>query len=139
MPLTPALLPTSAQIEAAHARDDGTPIFMLNLLRFRERAAYADGRASDLSGRDAYALYGQAMLRMVMAAGGSLTFFGEVRGLLIGAADEAWDQVAVMMYPSFKVMSEITASPAYAEIHLHREAGLAEQLLVETVLPAGFR
>lgn len=139
MPLTPALLPTPAQIEAAHARDDGTPIFMLNLLRFRDRAAYADGRASELSGRDAYALYGQAMLRLIMAAGGSLTFFGEVRGLLIGAADEAWDQVAVMMYPSFKVMSEITSSPAYAEIHVHREAGLAEQLLIETVLPAGFR
>lgn len=139
MPLTPALLPTAAQIEAAQARDDGTPIFMLNLLRFRERATYADGRASALSGRDAYALYGQAMLKLVTAAGGSLAFYGEVRGVLIGAADERWDQAAVMMYPSFKVMQDITSSPAYADIHVHREAGLAEQILIETVLPAGFR
>jgi uncharacterized protein (DUF1330 family) len=49
--------------------------------------------------------------------------------------DEAWDQVALMMYPSFRVMAQITGSPAYAEIHVHREAGLAGQLLIETVRP----
>jgi hypothetical protein len=40
------------------------------------------------------------------------------------------------MYPSFYVMSAITESAAYAEIHVHRDAGLAGQLLIETVCPA---
>lgn len=43
--------------------DQGPPgqIFMVNLLKFKERAAYADGRACDLSGRDAYMIYGCAV------------------------------------------------------------------------------
>lgn len=130
-----ALVPTAEQQRAALQRDDGQPVYMLNLLKFRPRAQYADGRATTLSGLEAYTLYGQAMVRMVMAAGGKLLYAGEVRGLLVGQVDEHWDQVALMMYPSFRVMAEITASPAYAEIHVHREAGLAGQLLIETVRP----
>ncbi len=136
MTVTNAAQPTTAQIKAAHARDDGTPIYMVNLLKFRDKAVYADGRATLLSGADAYALYGHAMARMVMQAGGKLLFAGQVRGLLIGVADAGWDQVAIMMYPSFYVMSAITESVAYAEIHVHRDAGLAGQLLIETVRPA---
>lgn len=136
MTVTNAAQPSPAQIKAAQARDDGTPICMVNLLKFRDRAVYADGRETLLSGAEAYALYGQAMTRMVMQAGGKLLFAGQVRGLLIGVADAGWDQVAIMMYRSFKAMSAITASAAYAEIHVHRDAGLAGQLSIETVRPA---
>lgn len=135
MQLHNALVPTAQQQQAALQRDDGRPIYMLNLLKFRPKAQYADGRETQLSGLEAYTLYGQAMLRMVMAAGGKLLYAGAVRGLLVGEADDGWDQVALMMYPSFRVMAEITGSAAYAEIHVHREAGLAGQLLIETVRP----
>ena len=33
------------------------PICMVNLLRFKDKAAYEDGRDTDLTGREAYALY----------------------------------------------------------------------------------
>ena len=39
-----------------------------------------------------------------------------------------------MKYPSFKGMAAITGSPGFAEIHVHRNAGLEGQLLIETVL-----
>mgnify|MGYP001016450192 CR=1 FL=1 len=126
--------PTPEQQKAALQRDDGTPICMVNLLKFRERAVYADGRQTTLTGQQAYALYGRAMSKMVAEAGGKLIYSGRVRGLLIGEVEGNWDAVGVMMYPSFKAMAAITSSPAYAEIHVHRDAGLEGQVLIETVM-----
>ena len=126
--------PTREQQIAALQRDDGTPICMLNLLKFREKAVYKDGRATTLTGREAYTLYGRAMSKMVADAGGKLIYSGRVRGLLIGEIDGQWDSVGIMMYPSFKAMAAITSSPGYAEIHVHRDAGLEGQVLIETVM-----
>ena len=133
MQVVNAQRPTRDQQQAAVLRDDGQPISMVNLLKFRDKAVYADGRATTLSGREAYEIYGRAMTRMVIETGGKFDFSGKVRGLLIGSADESWDQVAIVMYPSFKAMAAITSSPAYAEIHVHRDAGLEGQMLIETV------
>lgn len=126
--------PTRAQQLAALERDDGQPIYMVNLLKFRDRAVYADGRETDLTGQQAYALYGQAMRRLVADNGGTLIFSARVRGLLIGEVEGNWDAVGVMMYPSFQAMAAITSSPDYAAIHVHRDAGLEGQLLIETVM-----
>ncbi len=126
--------PSRDQQLAALERDDGQPIYMLNLLKFRDKAVYADGRETDLSGQAAYAIYGRAMSKMVAAAGGKLIISAKVRGLLIGEVEDNWDSVAIMMYPSFKAMAAITGSPDYAEIHVHRDAGLAGQVLIETVM-----
>lgn len=134
MQVTNAHGPTPAQQLAAFERDDGQPIYMLNLLKFREQAVYPDGRETTLSGAQAYALYGRAVSKMIAEAGGKLVFSARVRGLLIGEVEGQWDSVAVMMYPSFKVMAEILGSPAYAEIHVHRDAGLEGQVLIETVM-----
>ncbi len=116
--------PSPEQQMAALARDDGQPICMLNLLKFRDRALYEDGRETSLSGREAYALYGRAMSKLVASAGGTLVFSAKVRGVLIGEVEDNWDAVGVMQYPSFKAMAAITSSPEYAEIHVHRDAGL---------------
>ncbi len=126
--------PSQDQQIAALTRDDGQPIYMLNLLKFREKAVYADGRETDLTGVQAYALYGRAMSKLVAEAGGTLVFTAKVRGLLIGEVEDNWDSVGIMMYPSFKAMAAITSSPDYAAIHVHRDAGLAGQVLIETVM-----
>ena len=126
--------PTRDQQRAAFERDDGQPIYMVNLLKFREKAVYADGRETTLTGREAYTLYGRAMSRLVADAGGKLIYSGRVRGLMIGEVEGVWDSVGIMMYPSFKAMAAITSSPDYAAIHVHRDAGLEGQLLIETVM-----
>ena len=116
-------------------REDATPgpIAMLNLLKFRERAEYPDGRASDLSGREAYMLYAAAMQRIVEAAGGRILFSGDVKSLVIGEAEELWDAVAIAEYPSRQVFHRLAISPEVQAIGIHREAGLAGQLLILTV------
>ena len=135
MQVSNAHQPTREQMRALQQQDSGEPIYMLNLLKFREQAAYADGRATALSGEEAYAIYGRAMTRMVLEAGGKLVFSGRVEGTMVGVVEDSWDSVAVMMYPSLAVMGQITSSAAYAEIHVHRDAGLAGQILIKTSKP----
>jgi uncharacterized protein (DUF1330 family) len=124
--------PTGDQIKAAIARATGKPICMVNLLKFKDKAVYADGRPCDLTGREAYALYGKAVRELIEGFGGKFIFAGQVRGLLIGEVEELWDQVAIMQYPDMQAMADMMRSPDYLAIHVHREAGLAGQLLIET-------
>jgi len=72
---------------------------------------------------------------VITQVGGKLTFGAEVKRLMLGEVEELWDQVAIAMYPSRAAMSEMIQLPEYAEISVHRTAGLAGQLNIETVAP----
>jgi len=117
--------------EFGESGPDG-PIYMVNLLKFKESAEYTDGRETDLTGQAAYAIYGAAVVPMVVEHGGRLVFSGEVSWLMLGQADDMWDQVAVVEYPNRGALVAMSTSPAYAEIAVHRTAGLAGQLNIET-------
>jgi len=106
---------------------------MVNLLKFRDRAVYSDGRSDDLSGREAYTRYAEKMRGIVEGAGGRFLFGGEVKGLIIGEVEELWDAVGIAEYPSRAAFHQIATSPEVQEIGVHREAGLAGQLLILTV------
>ena len=54
MEVESAVIPTAAKMEGFLSPDAGEPIFMVNLLKFRERADYEDRRDSELTGREAY-------------------------------------------------------------------------------------
>ena len=135
MQVSNAHQPTREQWRDLQQHDSGGPIYMLNLLKFRDKAAYADGRTTTLSGEEAYAIYGRAVSRLVLEAGGKLVFSGRVEGTMVGVVEDSWDSVAIMMYPSLAVMGQMTSSAAYAEIHVHRDAGLAGQILIKTSKP----
>jgi len=104
------------------------PVVMVNLLRFRERAEYEDGRATELTGAQAYGLYGKEMRKLVEAAGGRFLYIGDVESLLLGEVEDLWDAVGLVEYPSPKSLVTITSSPEFQEIEKHRIAGLAGQL-----------
>lgn len=125
--------PTFEQLRSL--ADDPTPgpIAMVNLLKFHEKAQYADGRAEDVSGREAYMRYVAAMGPIVEAAGGRFLFSGDVHSLVIGEVEQLWDAVGVAEYPSRAVFHRIATSAAVQAIGVHREAGLAGQLLILTV------
>jgi len=108
------------------------PVSMVNLLKFRETAAYADGRDPELSGAAAYGRYAREMKKLVEASGGRIVFAGEVLGFLLGEAEESWDQVAIVEYPSAKALLRIAATPEFQAIEIHRVAGLAGQLNITT-------
>jgi len=109
------------------------PIAMVNLLKFRAKAQYRDGRPDDISGRDAYMRYVAEMGPIVEAAGGRFLFSGDVQALVIGEVEELWDAVGIAEYPSRAAFHRIATSPEVQVIGVHREAGLAGQLLIMTV------
>lgn len=108
------------------------PVCMVNLLKFRAKAAYEDGRESDLTGAQAYGLYAMEMKKLVEGSGGRFIFGGEVTNLLLGQVEELWDQVGIVEYASSKALLTIASSPEFQAIEAHRVAGLAGQLNITT-------
>lgn len=125
-----ALAPTPEGMRAFLARDIEGPVSMVNLLKFKEKAEYADGRETNLTGAEAYALYGRDMIGWVTSQGGRLLFSGPAHHLVLGEMDELWDQVAIMEYPSKEAFVRIVSAPEVAEWGVHRAAGLEGQLLI---------
>ena len=130
-----AVEPDEAQLNAFMALGEG-PVSMLNLLKFRKMADYPDGRDADISGREAYFRYAVPMTKLVLDAGGTLDFSSDVKALLIGEVDELWDMAAIMTYPSPKTLVEISLTPEFQEIAVHRKAGLEGQLLIPCRVPS---
>jgi uncharacterized protein (DUF1330 family) len=126
-----AVYPTGGQLQALIARGMKTPIVMLNLLKFRDKAVYKDGRETNLTGREAYQKYADLMVPFVTSHGGRVIFDGEANGQVIGEVGELWDVVALVEYPSAEAFAKIAMSQEVAGFGVHREAGLAGQLLIE--------
>ena len=125
-----ALRPNPIQL-AEFALGDDDPILMVNLLKFRDKAEYEDGRATNLTGREAYEIYVTETREHLANVGAELILGGEVNGLLLGEVEELWDAFGVARYPSRKAMIAMARNPAYIESEKHRAAGLAGQLNIE--------
>ena len=129
-----ALYPTAEQIRQLLTGADDTPVVMVNLLRFKDRAGAPDqGR----SGVEAYALYGEPMRRIVEERGGRFLWMGRVDSFVIGVSDTPFDAVALVEYPSRRVFVEIVNDPRVREIGAHRTAGLEGQWLIATTAGPG--
>ena len=132
-----AVLPTTEQMEGFTEPGPEGAIYMLNLLKFREKAEYEDGRESELSGFEAYAIYGLGVAKLIREYGGEVKFSAGVSRIMVGSVEEPWDMVAIAMYPSRQAMLEMVTSEKYAEIGVHRSAGLSGQINIETAGASG--
>jgi uncharacterized protein (DUF1330 family) len=112
--------------------DIESPISMVNLLKFKEKAEYEDGRDTNLSGKEAYMIYGIEVQEHLKKVGGEIVFGGEISRLMLGEVEDLWDNVAVARYPSRTAMLEMMMDPDYQESEKHRSAGLLGQLNIET-------
>ena len=127
---------TPEDLQALADRDIGGSVTMVHLLRFKERAEYPDGRETDLTGAEAYAVYRGRLAQHVTSAGGRLIFLGRVRHLVLGQVEELWDEVMIVKFPSKEAYVEVISAPEIAEWGEHRRAGLAGQLLMATTAQA---
>lgn len=123
------------QLKAMMEQGPEGPIFMVNLLKFKDRAEYDDGRETNLSGREAYMIYGRAVTELLPKFGGRGVFAADVTFLSLGRVEELWDEVAIAMYPARGDMVRMSMSEEWRAIAVHRSAGLKGQLNIETVLP----
>lgn len=132
MNVTNQLHPSPEQAKAFFGGEEDGPMCMVNLLKFKDKATYADGSEPELSGREAYLRYGAGVQACIAAVGGKARFSGMVTDLMIGTVDELWDMVAIAEYPSRAAMLQMVQSPEYQAISKHRDAGLAGQLNIRT-------
>src|SRR5262245_58171237 len=122
--------PERAALEALSKLADDEPVVMLNLLRFRDQASYPQGSEhAACSGREAYARYGAKARLHVRSVGGKPIWIGTAQLSVIGPADEAWDEVLLVEYPSRKAFLKMATDPDYLACTVHRTAALADSRL----------
>jgi uncharacterized protein (DUF1330 family) len=127
-----SVIPNKNQMDEFLEGDIDSPISMVNLLKFKEKAEYEDGRDTNLSGKEAYMIYGIEVQEHLKKVGGEIVFGGEISRLMLGEVEDLWDNVAVARYPSRTAMLEMMMDPDYQESEKHRSAGLLGQLNIET-------
>ena len=132
-----SVYPNEEQIKGFLEPSPEGPIGMLNLLKFKPKAAYEDGRDSNLTGRQAYELYETEVQDLLREIGGYIGFVGTVERLAIGEVEDLWDLAVIAVWPSRQKMFEVMQTPRMQEIAVHRAAGLAGQLNIETTAMAG--
>ena len=131
-----AVMPNEDQIKGFSEQVGDKPIYMVNLLKFKEKASYPDKRETNLTGEEAYAIYAEEVAGHLAKVGGKPVFGGEVERLMLGEVEDLWDKVAIAMYPSRKAMLQMINDPDYIVSAQHRVAGLEGQLNIETSLPS---
>lgn len=108
--------------------EDG-PIWMVNLMSYRERAVY-DGAEAEVSGRDADDRY--APVDVLAEIGAQVAFLGAVSDQLLGGAPR-WDRVGIVRYPTRRSFIEMQSRADFQEKHVHKEAGMAETIVAGCV------
>lgn len=121
---------------AFRADDRPGPIHMLNLIRLRGQAVYADGRRT--TGAQAYAAYSSESEAVFKRVGGRIVWRGGLELTIIGPDGEHWDLSFIAEYPSPAAFAEMLRDPAYRAAMEHRQAAVADSRLVRyCVLPGG--
>ena len=98
------------------------PVHMLNLIKLKATATYADGRKA--TGAEAYANYGQASGPIFQSLGGKIIWRGHPKHPLIGPEDETWDIGFVAAYPDKSAFLSMLKNPDYQAIVFHRQAAV---------------
>ncbi len=120
--------PTKETFAAFRALDRDGPIQMLNLVRFRDQAAYPDGRVA--TGAQAYAAYSRESQPMFARVGGRIVWRGGFELTVTGPAEERWDACFIAEYPSVGAFVEMLRDPDYREAVKHRQAAVLDSRLI---------
>lgn len=131
--MTTYIDPDRAQFEAFKALDRDQPIEMLNLVKFRDRAAYPSDHplsSAGLTGAEAYSNYGIDTAPIIARLGASIVWRGNMQSVLIGPGDEQWDEVFVARYPTAHAFLEMVTDPGYKRAVIHRQAAVETSRLI---------
>ena len=69
-----SVYPTKEQMDGFLEGDDNSPISMVNLLKFKDKAEYKDGRETNLTGAEAYAIYSKEVVKHLKKVGEAVIF-----------------------------------------------------------------
>lgn len=122
-----------AEISAVAGGPDDGPVVMLNLNRYRKRAAYErapGGVDADVGGREAYARYAAVATAILARLGARILWHAEVERTVIGDASDIYDEVIAVWYPSRRAFVELATHEEVLPALVHRVAGLERAALI---------
>jgi uncharacterized protein (DUF1330 family) len=110
--------PDQQQLEAiaSRAKEDDSPIVMLNLNR------YAD--------RNEYLRYGAVAQAKLVELGAKILWHTNAAETVIGAAGDTYDEVIAVWYPSRSAFLELVADPNVLGALDHRRTGLEQAAII---------
>jgi hypothetical protein len=110
--------------------DEDGPILMVNFMKYRARAVYADGADHGLTGKEADDAY--APVDVLARIGAVPVFFADVE------PGGPWDRVGIVRYPTRRSFVEMQSRADFRERYRHKAAGM-ERTIVAGCLPVGER
>ena len=130
------LMPTEEQIANLQSMAADEPLGALNLFHFNERAYYQPEDPeygtpdADITGREAYARYGEIAGKCIAELGGRVVFSTPIYQVMIGPADPPWDIAAVMYFPTRGAFMQMLSDPEFQSASRHRKAALASHTML---------
>ena len=125
--------PTRAQFDAFKQLPRDRPIMMINLIRYRDTAAYPADHpyaAEGITGAEAYRRYSKESGPIFARVGGTILWSGKPELVLTGPAHEAWDAAFIARYPDAGAFLEMVTDPAYRAAVVNRQAAVADSRLI---------
>jgi hypothetical protein len=105
--------------------DDGHEFYMVNLLKFREKALYPEGSSFGDDPMAANDRYNRAIFPQLLKYGGHPVFASKVMGRFIHPEHlDDWDQVAIVRYRSRRDMLRMAVGLVGKDIDIHKWATL---------------
>jgi hypothetical protein len=134
---TPPDLRFDAIVAAAATLPAEQPVVMLNLLRYRDQAAYDDPTAQPpRTGEQAFQAYVAAFMQYNDPAEFAIIFQGAAQAQLAGLPGEHWDSVALVEYRNLGVFRRWVESDFYvSQVAPIRRAALADWRLLLLTRP----
>lgn len=133
--MTHHLEPTQQSAIALLTKGIVGPVVMLNLLRFREVADYAQNPElmpeEPISGAKAFDLYVEGTMPHLLESGGELLFMGAGDRFFIGPEEEQWDRAMLVRQASVESFIAFASNEAYLTAAVgHRTAALEDSRLL---------
>lgn len=125
--------PTRAAFDLFKSLPRDTPINMLNLVRYRDLAAYPEGHehtGKGWTGARAYEEYGTTSGPIFERLGGQIIWRGKLEAVLTGPADEHWDAAFIAAYPNAGAFLAMVTDPDYKLAVVNRQAAVATSRLI---------
>jgi hypothetical protein len=115
------------QLATTLPEDDG-PVWMVNLMKYRDVADYGDGTTAK-SGREADDEY--TPIEPLRAIGAEIVFAAEVETQLFGSGPK-WDRIGIVKYPTRRAFIEMQSRSDFKEKHVHKDAGMERTIVMGT-------
>ncbi|WP_242670032.1 DUF1330 domain-containing protein [Mycobacterium decipiens] len=113
---------TPERLAALAERRFGTPVAMVNLLKFKTPG-----------GLQRYLRYGREVAPHLERVGGTVRFGGAAPAFVVGDGQQLWwDAIFIVEYPTPAAFIDMVTHPEYATVHEHRAAALERGDLIAT-------